>query len=370
MQDRALVGEGSEAYILFGDEAWQNYEIEVTATFQSVRDDSRWFSVLFRAANDGAPPWMQVPVRFRSTLRNGTEFAVRTGDGWSVRQTAKANADSVLGQARRLRVAVRGSNVLAYLDGELLIETAFALDRERGCVGLGLSGGTVRFDDFSVKRLPDTPPLTETKISRCEIVGHRGWSAVYPENTLLAAKMAVQAGADGTEFDVQATRDGVVVLLHDKTLDRTTNGTGELAAKTLAELRSLDAGSWKDPQFAGEPVPTLEQHLRALKGTGCMPVIEIKMTGISDKVIQAVRDLDMVDQVAVIAFSGEVVREIRSLEPRIPCAWLCSERLTGTARRAGRLDRRPGEAVRHRHGGPELQHALARVDRRTEDTAV
>jgi glycerophosphoryl diester phosphodiesterase len=140
----------------------------------------------------------------------------------------------------------------------------------------------------------------------------------------------VQAGADGTEFDVQATRDGAVVLLHDKTLDRTTNGTGELATKTLAELRSLDAGSWKDPQFAGEPVPTLEQQLRALKGTGCMPVIEIKMTGISDKVIQTVRDLDMVDQVAVIAFSGEVVREIRSLEPRIPCAWLCSERLAGT----------------------------------------
>ena len=250
---------------------------------------------------------MQFPVRFRSTQRNGTEFAVRTEDGWSVRQTAKAKADSVLGQPLRLRVAVQGSNVLAYLDGELVIETAFALDRQRGCVGLGLSGGKVRFDDFSVRRLPDTPPLSETKISRCEIVGHRGWAAVYPENTLVSAKMAVQAGADGTEFDVQATRDGVVVLLHDKTLDRTTDGTGELAAKTLAELRSLDAGSWKDPQFAGEPLPTLEQQLRALKGTGCQPVIEIKMTGISDKVIQAVRDLDMVDQVAVIAFSGEVV---------------------------------------------------------------
>ena len=106
VQDRALVAGGTEAYILFGDEAWQNYEIEVTATFQSMRDDSRWFSLLFRAAKDGAPPWMQVPVRFRSTLRNGTEFAVRTEDGWSVRQTAKAKADSVLGQARRLRVTV------------------------------------------------------------------------------------------------------------------------------------------------------------------------------------------------------------------------------------------------------------------------
>ena len=330
VQDRSLVGEGAEAYILFGDEAWQNYEIEVTATFLTVRDDSRWWSVLFRAPCDGAPPWMQVPVRFRSTQRNGTEFAVRTAEGWSVRQTAKARADAALGQPRRLRVAVSGSNVQAYLDDELVIESAFALDRQRGCVGLGMSGGRVRFDEFSVRRLPDTPQPAATPVGRCDVVGHRGWSAVAPENTLVSAKLAVQAGADGTEFDVQATRDGVVVLLHDKTLDRTTNGQGELSTKTWPELQSLDAGSWKAPQFASEPLPTLDQQLRALKDTDCQPVIEIKATGISDKVVRAVRELGMVDQVAVIAFSGDVVREIRTLEPRIPCAWLASERLSGT----------------------------------------
>jgi len=330
VQDRGLVGQGTEAYILVGDEAWQNYEIEVTATFLSVRDDARWWSVLFRAACDGAPPWMQVPVRFRSTQRNGTEFAVRTADGWSVRQTAKAQSDSALGQPRRLRVVVNGSHVQADLDGERVIETAFALDRQRGCVGLGLSGGQVRFDDFTVRRLPDTPPLADAPVARCDIVAHRGWSEAAPENTLVSAKMAAEAGADGTEFDVQPTRDGVVVLLHDKTLDRTTNGQGELAAKTFAEVQALDAGSWKAPQFAGERLPTLEQQLRALRDAGCQPVIEIKATGISDKVVQAVRDLGMVDQVAVIAFSGEVVREVRTQEPRIPCAWLSSERLSGT----------------------------------------
>lgn len=330
VRDGSLIGEGTEAYILVGDEGWQNSELEVTATFLSVRNESRWLSVLFRAARDGTPPWMQVPVRFQSTLRNGTEFAVRMPDGWSVRQTSRAKADSVLGQPRRLRVVVSGSNVQGYLDGDLVIETAYALERERGCVGLGLSGAKVRFDDFSIKRLPDTPPLAKTDVGRCEIVAHRGWSAVYPENTLLAAKMAVQAGADGTEFDVYATRDGVVVLMHDKTIDRTTDGTGEVTSKTLAELRQLDAGSWKDPKFAGEPVPTLEEVLRLLKGTGCQPVIEIKMAGISDKVVRTVRELEMVDDVAVIAFDGEVVREIREMEPRISCAWLSSARLTGT----------------------------------------
>jgi glycerophosphoryl diester phosphodiesterase len=330
VRDGSLVGEGADAYILFGDENWQNYEVHVTATFLAVQNQSRWFSVLVRAPRDGAPPWMHVPVRFQSTLRNGTEFAVRTPEGWSVRQTAAAKADSVLGQPRRLRVVVSGSNVQGYLDDQLVIDTAYALDRDRGCVGLGLSGAKVRFQDFFIKRLPDTPSLPKADISRCEIVAHRGWSAVYPENTLLAAKMAVQAGADGTEFDVHATRDGVVVLMHDKTLDRTTDGTGEIAMKTLDELQHLDAGSWKDARFAGEPVPTLEQVLRALKDSGCQPVIEIKMDGIADKVVRTVRELDMVDQVAVIAFNGETVHEVRQLEPRIPCAWLSSAKLTGT----------------------------------------
>jgi len=356
VQDGGLVGDGTEAYILVGDENWQNYEIEVTATFLAVQNESRWLSVLFRAAQDGTPPWMQFPLRFRSTLRNGTEFAVRTPEGWSVRQTAKAKADSELGQPRRLRVVVRGSNVQGYLDGDLVIETAYALERQHGCVGLGSSGATVRFDDFSVRRLPDSPPLPQGDVRACEIVGHRGWSAVYPENTLLAAKMAAQAGADGTEFDVYATRDGVVVLMHDKTLQRTTDGTGEVTAKTLAELRLLDAGSWKDPQFVGEPVPTLEEALQMLKDSGCMPVIEIKMPGISDKVVQAVRDLDMVDQVAVIAFDGEVVREIRTLEPRIPCAWLSSEKLTGTV--AERADWIVAQAKRYHTDMVDLNYNL------------
>jgi glycerophosphoryl diester phosphodiesterase len=181
-----------------------------------------------------------------------------------------------------------------------------------------------------VQRLPDSPPAPQADVRGCEIVGHRGWSAVYPENTLLAARMAAQAGADGSEFDVYTSRDGIVVLMHDKSLQRTTNGTGEITSKTLAELRELDAGSWKDSKFAGEGVPTLDEALQTLKDSGCMPVIEIKMPGISERVVQAVRDLDMVDQVAVIAFNGEVVREIRTLEPRIPCAWLSSEKLTGT----------------------------------------
>ncbi len=331
IRDGALIGEGAEARILFGDEGWQNYELEATASFLAVRDDARWFSLIFRAPDKDAAPWMQATVRFKATARNGAEFAVRTADGWSVRQTARAKTDCALDQPRQLRVVVSGSSVAIHLDGQSLVETAFALDRTHGCVGLGLSGATVRFDDIAVRRLPDTPPLPDAPAQPCEIVGHRGWSEVYPENTAIAAKMAAKAGADGSEFDVYASSDGVVVTMHDKKVDRTTNGTGDITAKTLAELRELDAGAWKDPRFAGERIPTLEEMLRALKGTGCMPVIEIKMPGISEKVVRAVRELDMVGEVAVIAFDGNVVREIRALEPRIPCAWLSSHKLSGTA---------------------------------------
>ena len=162
-------------------------------------------------------------------------------------------------------------------------------------------------------------------------MAHRGFSAIAPENTLAAIREAIAVGADGCEFDVRRCADGTVVLLHDKTVDRTTNGKGLVTELSLKQLRKLDAGSWKNAKYQGERVPTLTEALELLKGTGCQAVIEIKMEGISPQVVSTVRELEMVDQVAVIAFSQNVVREIRELDPQIKCAWLCSENLKGSA---------------------------------------
>ena len=129
--------------------------------------------------------------------------------------------------------------------------------------------------------------------------------------------------ATGCEFDVYGCADGTVVLMHDKTVDRTTNGKGKVTQLTLKQLKSLDAGSWKSKRYRDERVPTLIEALTLLKDTTCQPVIEIKMEGISRSVVNDVRSLGMVDQVAVIAFSQNVVREIRKLEPALTCAWLC-----------------------------------------------
>ncbi|HSV86979.1 MAG TPA: glycerophosphodiester phosphodiesterase family protein, partial [Levilinea sp.] len=91
------------------------------------------------------------------------------------------------------------------------------------------------------------------------IYAHRGACAHAPENTLTAFQLALQHGADAIELDAKLSMDGEVVVFHDQTIDRTTSGTGKLAGKTLAELKKLDAGGWFAPQFAGEPIPTLDE---------------------------------------------------------------------------------------------------------------
>lgn len=96
------------------------------------------------------------------------------------------------------------------------------------------------------------------------ISAHRGASTSHPENTLVALREAVASGAHQVEFDVQLTADNQLVLMHDGTINRTTNSTGRVQDYTLAQLKELDAGSWKDSTFAGEKIPTLEEALDTL----------------------------------------------------------------------------------------------------------
>jgi len=110
------------------------------------------------------------------------------------------------------------------------------------------------------------------------VIGHRGASAYAPENTLASFEKAIDLGADWFELDCALTRDGQLIVIHDDKLDRTTNGQGKVADKTLAELKKLDAGSWFSNAFAGEPLPTLEEALERAKGQIGV-YIEIKDTG-------------------------------------------------------------------------------------------
>jgi glycerophosphoryl diester phosphodiesterase len=310
-----------EAQITVGEETWQNYEVEVRATFLEVRDPKRWLSIVFRATRACTPPWSHFPIRKRTDDKSGTEFAVRATDSrWAVRARAKGPSATALGRERRLRVIVRGEQVTCFLDGAQVLESPFCVDRQRGCVGLAVSGCRARFDDFTVRRLPDTavPTLAKGAAARVLCIAHRGFSAAAPENTLAAVRMGMEAGADGCEFDVATSRDGVAVLMHDGTVDRTTNGKGKVADLTAAQLAKLDAGSWRGKAFVGEPVPTLLAVLKAMKGTDCQAVIEIKADGIAAPIVEAVRSADMVGSSCVISFKDKALTDMCALEPRLP----------------------------------------------------
>lgn len=110
-------------------------------------------------------------------------------------------------------------------------------------------------------------------------IAHRGLETQAPENTLAAFQMAINEGADGFELDVQLTKDGHVVVIHDLTVDRTTNGKGGVKDKTLDDLRRLDAGSWFNSVFAGERIPTLQEVLRRFPGPVVID-IELKNAGL------------------------------------------------------------------------------------------
>ena len=110
-----------------------------------------------------------------------------------------------------------------------------------------------------------------------KIFAHRGSKGTHPENTLASFKEAVRVGSDGIELDVHLTKDGHLVVIHDETVDRTTNGTGEIRNLTLAEIKAMDAGGWFHNKYAGEKIPTLEEVLLLLTELGFNGQLNIEL---------------------------------------------------------------------------------------------
>ncbi|NRA06966.1 MAG: glycerophosphodiester phosphodiesterase family protein, partial [Myxococcales bacterium] len=119
-------------------------------------------------------------------------------------------------------------------------------------------------------------------------VGHRGGNYSHPENTLVDFEHSLQQGADGLEIDVWLSADGVPVVHHDPTVDRTTDGTGFVYEKTLAELKALDAGSYRSPEFAGEQIPTFDEALAVIQGHKLF--LDIKAISYVPDIVQALQD--------------------------------------------------------------------------------
>lgn len=153
------------------------------------------------------------------------------------------------------------------------------------------------------------------------IAGHRGDNMVAPENTLEALGHALNSAADYVETDVQLTADGVPVLMHDWTVDRTTTGTGPVWAYTYAELAALDAGSWFGDEFAGATVPTLEEFLNLLRWSTKNAILELKGSW-TDEQVTLVADLiarhGVSDHVIIGSFDIMTLQALQRVSPDLP----------------------------------------------------
>jgi glycerophosphoryl diester phosphodiesterase len=161
--------------------------------------------------------------------------------------------------------------------------------------------------------------------SAVDIIAHRGASHDAPENTLASFKLGWQQRADACELDIWLSKDGRLIVSHDENTRRTTGVAKKISESTLAELRALDAGSWKDPKWKGEPLPTLEEVL-ALIPDGRRLVIEIKCG------VECLPALGRVltasgkpaAQLVIISFHYDVCAEAKKLFPKIPVLFLAS----------------------------------------------
>ena len=145
-------------------------------------------------------------------------------------------------------------------------------------------------------------------------IAHRGASGHAPENTLAAFRKAVEMGVDGIEMDIHLSADDEVVVLHDATLNRTTDATGKVAHLSLAEIRKADAGD-------GERIPTLAEALAAIP-RDILAFVEIKAIEATPHAVRIVQEMDRLDQVVVISFDPNTLRMLREVDSRIPMALL------------------------------------------------
>jgi glycerophosphoryl diester phosphodiesterase len=159
-----------------------------------------------------------------------------------------------------------------------------------------------------------------------KIIAHRGASAYEPENTIRAIKRAIELGADMVEVDAHSTSDAHLVVIHDPTVDRTTNGKGAVREKTLKEIKMLDAGKH-------EKIPTLQEVLIVSKNKiGVM--IEVKGIGIEKMLVELLQTEDAIERVIITSFMTDAIKKVKELDSRIQVGQIFSWKILNIARKA------------------------------------
>ena len=153
-------------------------------------------------------------------------------------------------------------------------------------------------------------------LEKLEIVAHRGFSAIAPENTPAAFAAALEHRANSVEFDLQLTADGIPVVIHNPTLDKTTGTPGKVTEKTLLQLQSLDAGSWFNPQFAGQKIPTLSETLDILQPLSHHIYLDVKphcqwSESQVDRLVELLISKGWQEKAIVSSFNPQFVEQVR-----------------------------------------------------------
>lgn len=160
-----------------------------------------------------------------------------------------------------------------------------------------------------------------------KILAHRGYSANYPENTLIAFQEAAKMDIWGVEFDVHLTKDNQLVVIHDESIDRTSTGKGYVKDMTLEELRAFDYGSWFAPEFAGQKIPTLAETLAIFISTPFQINIEIKSDifeypGIEALIANEIHAFNLENRVIISSFNHESIARFQQIMPNVKTALL------------------------------------------------
>lgn len=174
-------------------------------------------------------------------------------------------------------------------------------------------------------------------------IAHRGYSHIYPENTMLAFEKAVEAECDGIELDVHFSRDGEIVIIHDENLDRTTNGKGNVWDYTAKQLRTLDASAEFVGRYGINRIPTLREYFDYMKNHDVFTNIEIKngihlYPGLEAELIAMIKEFGLDDRIVFSSFNHFSMLECKRLAPHIPVALLTSSWLVGAGAYAKSLN--------------------------------
>jgi glycerophosphoryl diester phosphodiesterase len=219
---------------------------------------------------------------------------------------------------------------------------------------------------FGARGIGVAATSTEAVPRFLDVHAHRGGAGLAPENTLAAFRNGMALGSDALEMDLHVTRDGEIVVIHDETLERTTDGVGPVADLTLEELKRWDAGGKFAPAFRGERVPTLREVIDLVKATGNTQIrldLELKYhpdrpgepEDFEQRVLEILRGTGFVEQVNVISFHHPSLATMKALEPRIRTGLLAGGR---------QAPQDPVALVRRYHAdyySPSVRHVTAEV---------